>query len=113
MNKDIRDRVNAIKSKLKELKQPKMGKSHFDNNMIFKLEKELEYLTMKVVSIIESEDSILVTLDNGEYARFYKFGGAIYSSVSDGINKSYFGEFKKDIAKTDWDVEKLKEIWIG
>lgn len=42
--KTIRDKLNHFKSDLATLKQPKMGKSHFDNQRIFELEQKIALL---------------------------------------------------------------------
>ena len=42
--KTIRDKLNHFKSDLATLKQPKMGKSHFDNQRIHELEKKIALL---------------------------------------------------------------------
>ena len=42
--KTIRDKLNHLRSDLAFLKQPKLGKSHYDNERIFKLEKEIALL---------------------------------------------------------------------
>ncbi len=44
MEKKVRDRINAIKSQLADLRRPKMGKSYFDLTRIAKLEEELKQL---------------------------------------------------------------------
>jgi len=49
--KTVRDRLNHLKSELSFLKQPKMGKSHFDNQRIFTLEKEIKVLEEKLVEL--------------------------------------------------------------
>lgn len=41
--KKVRDRLNHVKSDLATLKQPKMGKSWFDNDRIFNLEQEKKF----------------------------------------------------------------------
>jgi len=49
--KTVRDRLNHIKSDLASLQQPKMGKSHFDNQRIFTLEQEIKVLQEKLVEL--------------------------------------------------------------
>jgi hypothetical protein len=49
--KTVRDRLNHLKSELSFLNQPKMGKSHFDNQRIFALEKEIKVLEEKLVEL--------------------------------------------------------------
>lgn len=110
--KIVRDRINAIKSQLQQLHQPKMGKHSFDTARIEELENELKILRMNIESIEKVNSAIFVRLTNGEYASFHKFGDTIYSTVSEGVHKSSFEEFKKDIVKYNWDVEKLRELYV-
>jgi len=49
--KTVRDRLNHIKSDLATFKQPKMGKSWFDNDRIFTLEKEKKVLEEKLAEL--------------------------------------------------------------
>jgi hypothetical protein len=49
--KTVRDRLNHVKSNLTCLRQPKMGKSHFDNQRIFTLEQEKKVLEEKLVEL--------------------------------------------------------------
>lgn len=49
--KKVRDRLNHVKSDLAELTRPKMGKSWFDNDRIYKLEGEKKFLEEKLVHL--------------------------------------------------------------
>ena len=49
--KTVRDRLNHVKSDLATIKQPKMGKSYFDNQRIFTLEQEKKVLEEKLVEL--------------------------------------------------------------
>lgn len=49
--KKVRDRLNHVKSDLATLKQPKMGKSWFDNHRIFTLEQEKKILEEKLAEL--------------------------------------------------------------
>lgn len=49
--KKVRDRLNHVKSDLATLKQPKMGKSWFDNDRIFSLEQEKKFLEEKLAQL--------------------------------------------------------------
>lgn len=49
--KTVRDRLNHVKSDLSTLKQPKMGKSHFDSLRIWNLEQEKKVLEEKLVEL--------------------------------------------------------------
>lgn len=44
MTKEIRDKINAIRSQLSDLKRPKLGKYSYDINKIKELEQELQKL---------------------------------------------------------------------
>ncbi len=54
--KSVRDRLNHVKSDLATLKQPKMGKSHFDSLRIWNLEQEVKALTEKMALLKEELD---------------------------------------------------------
>ena len=49
--KSVRDRLNHVKSDLATLKQPKMGKSHFDSLRIWELEQEKKVLEEKLAEL--------------------------------------------------------------
>jgi hypothetical protein len=49
--KTVRDRLNHVKSDLATLKQPKMGKSHFDSLRIWELEQEKKVLEEKLAEL--------------------------------------------------------------
>ena len=49
--KTVRDRLNHVKSDLSTLKQPKMGKSHFDSLRIWNLEQEKKVLEEKLAQL--------------------------------------------------------------
>jgi hypothetical protein len=49
--KTVRDRLNHVKSDLSTLKQPKMGKSHFDSLRIWNLEQEKKVLEEKLAEL--------------------------------------------------------------
>lgn len=49
--KTVRDRLNHVKSDLTTLKQPKMGKSHFDSLRIWNLEQEKKVLEEKLAEL--------------------------------------------------------------
>lgn len=51
--KTVRDRLNHVKSDLSTLKQPKMGKSHFDSLRIWNLEQDKKVLEEKLNSLKE------------------------------------------------------------
>ena len=66
----------------------------------------------KITSIINIGNNISVIFNDGESALFTKFGKTIFTEVSENVKKKTLSEFKKDIVKYKWDVEKLKEVWI-
>jgi hypothetical protein len=49
--KSVRDRLNHVKSDLATLKQPKMGKSHFDSLRIWNLEQDKKVLEEKLAEL--------------------------------------------------------------
>ena len=49
--KEVRDKLNALKSKWQVLTQPKMGKSWFDNQRIFELEQEIKIFEEKLAQL--------------------------------------------------------------
>ena len=51
--KTVRDRLNHVKSDLSTLKQPKMGKSHFDSLRKWSLEQDKKVLEEKLNSLKE------------------------------------------------------------
>lgn len=52
--KKVRDRLNHVQSDLTTAKQPKLGKSHFDNQKIFALEQEVKELK-KELALLKQE----------------------------------------------------------
>lgn len=66
----------------------------------------------QITSIILIGNTISIVLNDGESALFTKFGKTIYTEVSENVKKKTLSEFKKDIVKYNWNVEKLKEVWI-
>jgi len=66
----------------------------------------------QITSVILTGNTISIILNDGESAFFTKFGKTIYTEVSENVKKKTLSEFKKDIVKYKWDVEKLKEVWI-
>jgi len=67
---------------------------------------------MKIVSINQIGNEISIIIDNGESAIFTPFGKTIYTQVSPGLLKKVLVEFKKDIVKSGWSVEQLKEWYL-
>lgn len=68
---------------------------------------------MKITSITKIGDAISIILDNEESAMIYPFGKKdAYVTTSRHLYKYQLVEFKKDVLKYNFDVEKLKETWI-
>ena len=66
----------------------------------------------KITSISRIGDAISIIFNDGESVVLTKFGKTIYTQTSPGVLKTTLSEFKKDIVKFDWDVEKLRALWI-
>ena len=66
----------------------------------------------KITGITRIGDAISVIFNDGESAVLTKFGKTIYTQTSPGVLKKPLSEFKKDIVKFDWNVEKLRALWI-
>ena len=66
----------------------------------------------KITSISRIGDAISIIFNDGESAVLTKFGKTIYTQTSPGVLKKTLSEFKKDIVKFDWNVEKLRVLWI-
>lgn len=67
----------------------------------------------EITSIEKNKDSLIITLNDGEFATLYKWGEKdIYSVVSDNLNKKVIDEFKRDVIASDWNDSKLRDLWI-
>ena len=55
---------------------------------------------------------VKITFNDKEWANFYSFGKDVFTTVSDGVLKSTLSEFKKDILKSNWNVEQLREWYV-
>lgn len=67
---------------------------------------------LKIKKIDSIKNGIRIMLDTAQCVYFYKFGKTIYTELEDNLQKKTFKDFKQDILKTNWDVEKLKKNWI-
>lgn len=67
---------------------------------------------LKITSLKVIGNKIELEFDNSESAVVYKFGNTLYSTVSDGLNKSSLNEFKSAVYKLGFDEEKLKKIYL-
>lgn len=66
----------------------------------------------KIESITRIGNSISVIFNDGESVVFYPFGKTIITNVSYGVLKSTLSELKKDILKSNWNVQQLKEWYV-
>lgn len=67
----------------------------------------------QIKEITKEEDCIKIVLDNKEQATFYPFAkNQVYSVVSENLNKKTVFEFKQDIVRCSWQVDKLKQNWL-
>ncbi|MGL5717668.1 MAG: hypothetical protein ACRCX2_31945 [Paraclostridium sp.] len=66
----------------------------------------------KIESIEYTDKKIKIIFNDKEWANFYSFGKDVFTIVSDEVLKSTLLEFKKDILKSKWNVEQLKEWYL-
>ena len=66
----------------------------------------------KITSISNIGGSISIIFNDGESAVFYPFSKTIYTQTSPGVLKKTLSEFKNDIKKFNWDINKLQELWL-
>ncbi|WP_396180338.1 hypothetical protein [Flavobacterium sp.] len=69
---------------------------------------------MKIKSITQIGNEISIITDTGESAVFYSFSAHkdVYTTTSPGLYKYQLKQFKKDIVKSEWNVEQLKEWYL-
>jgi hypothetical protein len=69
---------------------------------------------MKIKSITQIGNEISIITDTGESAVFYPFSAHkdVYTTTSPGLYKNQLKQFKKDIVKSEWNVEQLKEWYL-
>jgi hypothetical protein len=69
---------------------------------------------MKIKSITQIGNEISIITDTGESAVFYPFSAHkdVYTTTSPGLYKHQLKEFKKDIVKSEWNVQQLKEWYL-
>jgi hypothetical protein len=68
----------------------------------------------KITSISNEGDKIIkVVFSDDEFAVFSSFAKSIYTQTSPGVLKKTLSEFKKDIVKTNWNIEELKKLWMN
>ena len=67
----------------------------------------------KITAITKIGDSISIIFNDGESAVFYPFAKTIYTQTSPGVLKKTLSEFKKDVIKTGWDIDKLRKLYIN
>lgn len=66
----------------------------------------------KITSISNIGGNVSIIFNDGESAIFYPFSKTIYTQTSPGVLKKTLVNFKNDIKKYDWDINKLQELWI-
>ena len=69
---------------------------------------------MKIKSITQIGNEISIITDNKEKATFYPFSAHedVYTTTSPGLYKHQLKQFKKDIVKSEWNVQQLKEWYL-
>ena len=69
---------------------------------------------MKIKSITQIGNEISIITDTGESAVFYSFSAHkdVYTTTSPGLYKYQLKQFKKDIVKSGWNLEQLKEWYL-
>jgi hypothetical protein len=69
---------------------------------------------MKIKSITKIGNEISIITDTGESAVFYSFSAHkdVYTTTSPGLYKYQLKQFKKDIIKSGWNLEQLKEWYL-
>ena len=71
---------------------------------------------MRKIESIEYSDNIgrciKVVFNDRQWAHFHEFGKTILTCTSDDVLKSTLSELKKDILKSEWDVQQLREWYI-
>jgi hypothetical protein len=67
----------------------------------------------KVISISNEGDKIIkVVFSDEEFTVFSSFAKSIYTQTSPGVLKKTLIEFKRDIVKTNWNLEVLRKLYI-
>jgi hypothetical protein len=69
---------------------------------------------MKIKSITQIGNEISIITDTGESSVFYPFSAHkdVYTTTSPGLYKYQLKQFKKDIVKSGWNLEQLKEWYL-
>lgn len=70
-------------------------------------------ISIKIMKIWKTDKYIGIMLDSADCVYFHSFARTIITLVPEGLKKETFNEFKKDIVKCDWDVQKLELNWIN
>ena len=67
---------------------------------------------LKVTKIYNVGEHLAFDFNNSSTAVFHKFGQDIYTTVTENLNKKSLEGIKKDLKKTDWDINKLEKIYL-
>ena len=67
---------------------------------------------LKVTKIYKVGEHLAFDFDNSSTAVFHKFGKNIYTTVTENLNKKSLEGIKKDIKKTDWNINELEKIYL-
>jgi len=75
---------------------------------------EIKMDAVKIIKMwnIVNVKGIGIMLNTAQCVYFYSFGKTIYTETEESLQKKTFSEFKKDILSNDWNIEKLKQIWM-
>lgn len=66
----------------------------------------------KVSAISDIGGQIAVTFNDGEGCVFHRFGKTIYTTTTPGVLKKTLVELKKDVKNTDFNIDKLRALWV-
>lgn len=66
----------------------------------------------RITAINKTGDSISILFNDGESSVFTKWGGTIYTQTSPGVLKKTLKNFKDDLRKFDFDLERLRALWV-
>lgn len=68
---------------------------------------------LRIIRIWKKDKYIGIMLNTAECVYFHNFANTIYTETTGETNKAVFNDFKNDIVKHNWDVEKLILIWVN
>ena len=67
---------------------------------------------LKVTKIYNVGEHLAFDFNNSSTAIFHKFGQDIYTTLTEDLNKKSLEGIKKDIKKTDWNINELEKIYL-